>query len=196
MQDMLTKSIEFVYFYRYAASATEQWWDKTLIYRYLDSRPSIIYTTALRTLVDWAPGPVASWTCLKRSCVVSEDDRRASPTTLRMPETCIRNNDTTYKTYSHERVNYVNSLAPKTCGRNFKSVCVKLILRIDISSTFRVMPFVSYAPVTSHSLAPRGFSRAIPRLFWTKIIRPFTGPERTPCNAVKIVPLRTWPIQF
>ena len=33
-------------------------------------------------------------------------------------------------------------------------------------------------------------------LFWTKIIRPLTGPARAPCGAVHILPLRTGPVEF
>ena len=49
---------------------------------------------------------------------------------------------------------------------------------------FGTISGLTYAPVTSHSRAP------IPRLFWTKIVHPLTGPARAPCSAVRILPSR------
>ena len=47
----------------------------------------------------------------------------------------------------------------------------------------------------SHFTLP-GPVRAVPELFWTKIVRPLTGPARTPCGAVRILPPRTGPVEF
>ena len=42
----------------------------------------------------------------------------------------------------------------------------------------------------------QGPVRAVPGLFWTKIVSPLTGPVRTPCGAVRILPPRTVPQRF
>ena len=47
----------------------------------------------------------------------------------------------------------------------------------------------------SHIILP-GPARAVPGLFWTKIVSPLTGPARAPCGAVRILPPRTGPIEF
>ena len=48
-----------------------------------------------------------------------------------------------------------------------------------------------------HIPGPRtGCSRAVPGLFWTKIVRPLTGPARSPCGAVRILPPRAGPVEF
>ena len=47
----------------------------------------------------------------------------------------------------------------------------------------------------SHITLP-GPVRTVPGLFWTKIVRPRTGPARAPCGAVRILPPRTGPVEF
>ena len=52
-------------------------------------------------------------------------------------------------------------------------------------------------PQSHHTPGPRtDCSRAVHRLFWTKIVRPLTGPARGPCGAVRILPSRTGPVEF
>ena len=41
-----------------------------------------------------------------------------------------------------------------------------------------------------------GCSWTVPGLFWTKIVRPLMGPVRDACHAVRILPLRTGPVEF
>ena len=47
----------------------------------------------------------------------------------------------------------------------------------------------------SHITLP-GPVRAVPGLFWTKIVRPLTGPAQAPCGAVRNLPPRTGPVEF
>ena len=54
---------------------------------------------------------------------------------------------------------------------------------------------VTGALCLSHITLP-GPVRAVPVLFWTKIVRPLTGPARAPCGAVRILPPRTGPVEF
>ena len=57
--------------------------------------------------------------------------------------------------------------------------------------------YKSLMPQSHHTPGPRtGCSRAVHRLFWTKIVRPLTGPARAPCGAVRILPSRTGPVEF
>ena len=48
-------------------------------------------------------------------------------------------------------------------------------------------------PQSHHNPGP---VRAVPRLFWTKIVRPLRGPAQAPCVAVRILPPRTGPVEF
>ena len=47
-----------------------------------------------------------------------------------------------------------------------------------------------------HHITLPGPVRAVHGLFWTKIVRPLTGPARALCGAVRILPLRTGPVEF
>ena len=52
-------------------------------------------------------------------------------------------------------------------------------------------------PQSHHTPGPcTGCSRAVPGLFWTKIVRPLTGPAWGPCGAVRILLPRTGPVEF
>ena len=49
-------------------------------------------------------------------------------------------------------------------------------------------------PQSNHTPGPRmGCSRAVHRLFLTKIVRPLTGPA--PCGAIRILPSHTGPVE-
>ena len=73
-----------------------------------------------------------------------------------------------------------------------------IILQRDENMLKIVMTPQTYLmPQSHHTPGPgRGCSRAVPGRFWTKIVRPFTGPARAPCGAVRILPLRTGPVEF
>ena len=47
----------------------------------------------------------------------------------------------------------------------------------------------------SHITLP-GPVRAVPGLFWTKIVHPRTGPAWAPCGAARFLPPRTGPVEF
>ena len=52
-------------------------------------------------------------------------------------------------------------------------------------------------PQSYHTPGPRtDCSRTVPGLFWTKNVRPLTGPAGAPCDAVRILPPRTGPAEF